>query len=504
MFTQNNGIVTIKDGKLQGKKCERNPEVWEFLGIPYADAPVGENRWKAPQPVKAWDGVRDATKYAPDCPQVTLPKGSFYQVEFYPNEKVMDEAKGLALNVWTPAKAGEKLPVLIWIHGGAFREGSGGALQFIGETLANKGIVVVTINYRMGALGFMAHPELTAAQGGCSGNYGFMDQAAAIKWVHENIEAFGGDPEKVTIDGQSAGSMSVFAMISTDLTRGMFRGAIAQSGSAFGRTMMGAKVLTSGLAWAEENGLKLQEALGCKNLDEMREVSPEKIMEVTDEYGIPFRPIVDGYVIKEEYPERFAAGRQNVVNVMMGCTCDEGCLHETEENDYENYLSGAALYGDKEAEYKAVFPAENNEEAGRVTSFERSARLFAGMRMAAEQQLLHGADVYLYSYAQTLPNADGSELGPFHSAELVYQFGTLYTGWRPWREQDYKASEVMMTYWSNFVKYGDPNGGDLPKWEKHVAGSEKCMILKAEPEMADVPRKEQAAFMEKLIREGSK
>lgn len=503
MFTQSKGIVSIKDGKLQGKKCERNPEVWAFLGIPYADAPVGENRWKAPQPVKPWDGVRDATKYAPDCPQVTLPKGSFYQVEFYPNEKIMDEAQGLALNVWTPAKPEEKLPVLIWIHGGAFREGSGGALQFIGETLAGKGIVVVTINYRMGALGFMAHPELTAAQG-ASGNYGFMDQAAAIKWVHENIAAFGGDPEKVTIDGQSAGSMSVMAMLSTDLTRGMFRGAICQSGAAFGRTMVGAKTIKSTLEDAEKNGLKLQEALGCKNLDEMRKISPEKIMEVTDEFGLSFRPIVDGKVIAEDYIERFDAGRQNVVNVMMGCTCDEGCLHETEETDYENYLRGAELYGELEEEYKRVFPAANNEEAGRVTSFERSARLFAGMRTAAEFQMKHGKNAYLYSYAQTLPNADGSELGPFHSAELVYQFGTLYTGWRPWREEDYKASEVMMTYWSNFVKYGDPNGENMPVWEKHVPGSEKCMVLKAEPEMTDVPRKEQVRFIEKLIREGGK
>ena len=270
MFTETNGIASIRDGKLQGKRCERKPEVWAFLGIPYAAPPTGENRWRAPQPVEPWPGVRDATRYAPDCPQVTLPKGSFYQIEFYPNEKVMDEAKGLALNVWTPAKPGEKLPVLVWIHGGAFREGSGGALQFIGETLAAKGIVVVTINYRMGALGFMAHPELTREQGGVSGNYGLMDQIAALRWVHENIAAFGGDPEKVTIDGQSAGSMSVSAMLATDQTRGLFRAAIGQSASAFGRAMAGATV-----ADAEAQGLKLQAALGCRNLAEMRACAPQ-------------------------------------------------------------------------------------------------------------------------------------------------------------------------------------------------------------------------------------
>ena len=497
MFAQSNGVAVIRSGKLQGKRCERNPGVWAFLGIPYADAPVGEYRWRAPRPVTPWDGVRDATKYAPDCPQVSLPKGSFYQVEFYPNEKVMDEAQGLALNVWTPARPGEKLPVYVWIHGGGFREGSGGALQFIGDTLAAKGIVVVTINYRLGALGFMAHPELTREQGGASGNYAFMDQAAALQWVHDNIAAFGGDPDKVTIDGQSAGSMSVMAMLSAERTRGLFRGAICQSGSAFGR--MGAAGVATSLRAAEENGLRLQKALGCANLEEMRRCTPEQIMEATDAAGIPFRPIVDGCVITEGYAERFAAGRQNVVNVIMGCTCDEDCLHETQPDDYAKYLKNAESYGDKAEAYKAAFPASNNEEAGRVVSFERTARTFAGMRTAAEYQMKHGANAYLYSFTQTLPNADGTELGPFHSAELVYQFGTLYTGWRPWREQDYLASEAMMTYWANFVKTGDPNGEGAPVWEKHEMGDEKCMLLSAQPHMGDVPRKEQAAFIQKTF-----
>ena len=497
MFTETNGIASIRDGKLQGKRCERKPEVWAFLGIPYAAPPTGENRWRAPQPVEPWPGVRDATRYAPDCPQVTLPKGSFYQIEFYPNEKVMDEAKGLALNVWTPAKPGEKLPVLVWIHGGAFREGSGGALQFIGETLAAKGIVVVTINYRMGALGFMAHPELTREQGGTSGNYGFMDQIAALRWVHENIAAFGGDPEKVTIDGQSAGSMSVSAMLATDQTRGLFRAAIGQSASAFGRAMAGATV-----ADAEAQGLKLQAALGCRNLAEMRACAPQQILDATDESGLWFRPIIDGAVIPEDYITRFAAGRQNRVPVIMGCTADEDCLHETQPDDYANYLESAKEFGARAEEYRKVFPAENDEQAGRVVSFARTARTFAGMRMTAEYQMAQGCDAYLYSFVQTLPNADGTVVGPFHSAELVYQFGTLYTGWRPWREEDYRASERMMDYWANFVKTGDPNGEGLPRWEKHASGDKQCLLLGADPHMGAVPRAQQADFMEACIREG--
>lgn len=497
MFEKTNGVAVIRDGSLQGVRCERNPSVWAFLGIPYAAPPVGENRWRAPQPVKPWQGVRDATHYAPDCPQVSLPKGSFYQVEFYPNEKIMDEAQGLALNVWTPAKAGEKLPVLVWIHGGGFREGSGGALQFIGETMAAKGIVVVTINYRLGALGFMAHPELTREQGGSSGNYALMDQIAALRWVHENIECFGGDPEKVTIDGQSAGSMSVTAMMATDQTRGFFRGAIGQSASAFGRLMANATV-----ADAEQMGLKLQEALGCRNLAEMRTRTPQEIMDATDAHGLWFRPIVDGVVIPEDYIPRFAAGRQNAVNVIMGCTSDEDCLHETQSDDLQKYLEDAKTYGKYEQEYLRVFPAKNNEEAGRVVSFARTAKTFAGMRMTAEYQMAQGCDGYLYSFTQNLPNADGSLLGPFHSAELVYQFGTLYTGWRPWRPEDIAASEKMMAYWVNFVKTGDPNGEGLPRWEKHVAGDKRCMLLNDKPEMGAVPRAQQADFMETCIREG--
>lgn len=498
MFAEKNGIVTIADGLLQGKRCEREPAVWAFLGIPYADAPVGENRWRRPQPVRPWQGVRDATKYAPDCPQVTLPKGSFYQVEFYPNEKIMDEAQGLALNVWSPAKAGEKLPVLFWIHGGGFREGSGGALQFIGETMAAKGIVVVTINYRMGALGFMAHPELTREQGGVSGNYAFWDQIAALRWVQKNIAAFGGDPEKVTIDGQSAGAMSVTALVAAkEQTAGLFRAAIAQSGTVMGRARVGAT-----LRDAEEQGLKLQEALGCRNLEEMRACTPEQIMEATDAAGLWFRPIVDGDLIPEEYSARFFAGRQNAVPMILGSTSDEDCLHETQADDYANYKASAAEYGEHASEFLRVFPAQDNEQAGRVVSFARTARTFAGDRITAECQMALGCDAYLYNFTQTLPNADGTVVGPFHSSELVYQFGTLYTGWRPWREEDHRAAEMMMSYWANFVKNLDPNGEGLPRWEKHASGDENCLLLCAQPRMDRVVRAEQAAFMERCIRKG--
>ena len=291
--------------------------------------------------------------------------------------------------------------------------------------------------------------------------------------------------------------MSVSAMLATDQTRGLFRAAIGQSASAFGRAMAGATV-----ADAEAQGLKLQAALGCRNLAEMRACAPQQILDATDESGLWFRPIIDGAVIPEDYITRFAAGRQNRVPVIMGCTADEDCLHETQPDDYANYLESAKEFGARAEEYRKVFPAENDEQAGRVVSFARTARTFAGMRMTAEYQMAQGCDAYLYSFVQTLPNADGTVVGPFHSAELVYQFGTLYTGWRPWREEDYRASERMMDYWANFVKTGDPNGEGLPRWEKHAAGDKQCLLLGADPHMGAVPRAQQADFMEACIREG--
>ena len=225
-------------------------------------------------------------------------------------------------------------------------------------------------------------------------------------------------------------------------------------------------------------------------------------MDATDRIGVRFVPIIDGVVIKEDYMARFSSGRMNHVHVIMGSTCDEDCLHETQDNDYENYLENAKHYGKYEEEYKRVFPAENNEQAGRVISVERTARTFAGMRLQADFQQKQGMTAYLYSFTQNLPNADGSLLGPFHSSELVYQFGTLYTGWRPWREEDYAASERMMNYWANFVKNGDPNGEGLPKWEKHVPGDDQCMLLCADSKMGRVPHEEQVEFMTKCILEG--
>ena len=210
--------------------------------------------------------------------------------------------------------------------------------------------------------------------------------------------------------------------MATEQTRGLFRGAIGQSGSALGRMMPSTQK-------AEEMGLMLQKELGCKNIEEMRACTPQQLMDATDRIGVRFVPIIDGVVIKEDYMARFSSGRMNHVHVLMGSTCDEDCLHETQDNDYENYLENAKHYGKYEEEYKRVFPAENNEQAGRVISVERTARTFAGMRLQADFQQKQGMNAYLYSFTQNLPNADGSLLGPFHSSELVYQFGTLYTGW---------------------------------------------------------------------------
>ncbi len=482
-----NGIAYLKQGMIRGTRTEKG--LMAFKGVPFARPAVGSLRWRDAEPVPAWDFVLDCASYAANTQQVVLPLGSFYQQEFYPFTRRMSE-DGLYLNVWTPAKEqGQKLPIYVWIHGGAFREGSGAALQFIGEKLASRGLVVATINYRLGAFGFLAHPELTHEQGH-SGNYAFTDMAMALRFIKENAEAFGGDPENITIDGQSAGSMSVCALVASDKTSGLFKRAISQSGSPFGR--LGLATLRE----AEQTGLALQEALGCKNIDEMRLVPPDTLMRVVEEQGLSFRPTVDGSFIREPYADIFRAGKHNKVDWIVGSTSAEGCLHEVEENDLVEHLKAADRMGAQKEEFLKLFPAATNEEAARQSDALRTSATFAGMKALADCQRACGRKAYLYAFDMELPDRDGRTIGPFHSAELVYQFGTLDTGWRPWRQKDYALSELMMDYLAAFCRTGDPNGAGRPVWERY-AGDGRCMHLSEKSGMGPYPYAEQVAFQER-------
>src|SRR5215831_14495640 len=314
-----NDTVRVEGGLISGSVVDG---VRSYKGIPFAAPPVGELRWKAPQPVAAWEGVRECNDFGPDCPQAPYPQSSLY---YSAPRKQSEDC--LYLNVWTTAKAGEKRTVMVWIHGGALTRGSGATRSYDGTALAKKGVVLVTVNYRLGPLGYLAHPELTAeSPNRSSGNYGALDQIAALKWVQKNIAAFGGDPGLVTIFGESAGSWSVNALVATPLARGLFQHAIGESGGTFG-PMTYLKQDRNALPSAEKVGAAFAKALGADSIAALRGVSSEKIIDVfnNDPEGKKFRtgPNVDGWVFPDEIRNIFAQGKQNDVPVIVGSNANE-------------------------------------------------------------------------------------------------------------------------------------------------------------------------------------
>ncbi|MDR2514700.1 MAG: carboxylesterase family protein [Christensenellaceae bacterium] len=484
MFEQ--GIAALKQGRIMGERLEGG--TMAFRGIPYAKPPIGALRWRAAEAPLPWEGILDCRAYRPSFSQVTLQEGSFYQKEFYPFNRPMSE-DGLSLNVWTPAKAaGEKLPVYVWIHGGGFVEGSGAALQFIGDRLAQKGLVVVTINYRLGALGFMGHPELTA-EAGASGNYALTDMIQALRFVKENAASFGGDPENITIDGQSAGSMAVLSLVASAKAKGLFQRAIAQSGGVLGREIKTLKDL-------EAQGLALQEALGAKDIAEMRLASDQEILAATKKLGLAFRPGIDGALLERAHFEIYEKGLQNPVDVLVGSNAAEGAMATAKEGDLEAHLRAAKAYGAEEAEFLRLFPAKDDEEACRAGDKFRSALTFAGMEEIAALQKKLGKKAYLYCFEQESPNEDGSTIGAFHSAELVFQFGTLYTStFRPWRAEDIALSGKHMAYIAAFCKTGSPNADGLPPWEEY--DGQRCMRIGPKLGMGEKPFGEALSFVKR-------
>lgn len=413
--------VTTKQGAVKGF-CSEDKQTVIFRGVPYAQPPVGELRFRRPQEHEPWEGVRDCTRFSAVCPQADLRGMALYGKEFYDGEEVVMNEDCLYLNIWTPAGSTEKssLPVLFWIHGGAFMHGHGSEKEFDGEGFAKKGVILVTINYRVNAFGFFAHPDLEAENAeGVSGNYGILDQIFALRWVRENIAAFGGDPEKVTIFGQSAGCMSVQTIISSPLSAGMMRGAVLQSGG-------GIRALheTPKKEQLWETSKKLMEHLNVSSVEELRRVPAEKVRDAayaTGGPGLGWTPHVDGFLLSASTDELAQAGKIHDIKYMIGSTSGD--------------IGGSKLLQE------------------------------AGARFCENQLKLGRAPAYLYFFDRALP---GDDSGAFHSSELWYVFETLPRCWRPWEEHDYELSRIMSTYWANFAKTGDPNGELLPRWEPYT------------------------------------
>ena len=445
------GVITIEGGQVSGVSAAR-PGTVVFKGIPYAAPPVGELRWRAPQPVVQWTGVRKCDAFGKIAVQWVPPVGSFYQKEFeYRTDPLGMSEDCLFLNVWTAAKTpADRLPVMVWIHGGAFLGGHGGETEFDGELLASKGVVLVTLNYRVGVMGFLAHPDLSEESGHSgSGNYGILDQIAALEWVKANIAGFGGDPGNVTVFGQSAGAMSVQTLLASPLTRGLIHRAILQSGGG-----IHALHDNQPLAVAERNGVRLVQGFGVHSIVQMRTLSAREVFDGTprvdlgskDPESLQLSPIVDGHVLLEDASEALLHGACPDVPLMIGMTAD----------DFRD-----SFHGKKDAE--------------RPTSEGPHEKLERGILLWAELQVrLKRHPARLYRFDRKLP---GDDAGAFHSGELWYVFGNLDRCWRPFTAADHELSDRMVAYWTRFARTGDPNGTGLPVWPAYTDRTHSILRL---------------------------
>lgn len=488
--------VNVDTGALAGKL--QGP-VRTFLGIPYAAPPIGELRWKPPIAPPKWSGVRNTTEFGARCMQ-----GAIYDDMVFRDAGISEDC--LTLNVWTAARgAGAKLPVMVWIHGGGFMAGASSEPRQDGQFLARRGVVVVSMNYRLGVFGFFALPELAAESGrNAAGNYGLLDQIAALQWVQRNIAAFGGDPANVTIFGESAGSFSVSALMASPIARGLFQKAIGESGAPFWSSALPFKTL----AEREQSDSDFAgTALGTRSLEGLRVLSATKILEaaVKAANGKPrFAPEIDGYFLPDTVPAIFAAGKQNDVALLAGWNRDEiGPLtvtaNEPSAIEQLKTIAGKQFASQAEAFLK-FYPADSEDVAKRSMGVLRSDQEIAWPTWAwLEAQAATGkTPVYRYRFDLSLPSATKKEgLGAYHSAEIEYVFGALDSkAGIPWRAEDRELSAAMQNYWVNFARTGNPNGDGLAKWPAYRANDDwQVMYLNAPSMAASDAQRERYLFL---------
>ncbi|MEQ1753290.1 MAG: carboxylesterase family protein [Micropepsaceae bacterium] len=473
--------VDIEGGRVAG---ETTAELVIYKGVPFAAPPVGDLRWRAPQAVIPWNGVRPVTGFAPACEQVGVSM---------PGETPPVTSEDcLYLNIWTPARRGnERLPVLVWIHGGGFANGSTAMPLYSGAAIAKRGIVVVTIAYRLGVLGFLAHPDLSAeVPSHSSGNYGLMDQLAALRWVQRNIASFGGDASRVTIAGQSAGAMSVSILMASPLAKGLFRGAIGQSGGFFEPVQLAPKFLQPN---AEQDGVRFAKSLGVASIASLRALPANALLR-PEAAGLA-HPVIDRYVLPETPYDVFASGRQQPVPVLIGSNAEEAKAFGTfSEVTAANFASGiAASFGPLPPELLTEYTYRTDQEARQARiNFETDLRF--GWDMWAWARLHSGAGhqrVFAYRFAH-LPSFPANTVyaswGASHFAELWYMFGNLGEYAWPWRTADQVLANEMTSYWVNFIKAGNPNGAGLATWPDFTEPRPSVLVLEETVQTSQVAR----------------
>lgn len=470
--------ITVEQGMLQG---EMKNNLAVFKGVPFAKPPLGELRWQAPQPPEQWQGVKQVTQYAPAPIQAGNP----------PSGKSED---CLYLNIWTPAKSSdEKIPVLVWIYGGGFSFGTSSEPIFEGSHLANKGVILVTIAYRVGQLGFLAHPELSKESASqTSGNYGLLDQIAALKWIKHNISAFGGDPNKVTISGESAGGISVSMLTASPLAKNLFQGAISQSGGSFGPTR---KVNYPGenmslLSQAEAEGVDYVKQFGASSIAELRQMDAEKFIPAG--WSLPGGwPIVDGYVIPDDQYKLYQQGKFNDVPILVGYNSDEGASFVWNK-DPKPFIDGIKTRFGKYASNLIDAYAIKEDVISRAgRNLIRDAAFGWHTWSWAKLQSEKGsAPAYLYFFDQHPEYPKDSPkfgFGSPHGQDIAYVFQHLDNNNPEITAVDVALSETIATYWINFTKYGDPNGKNLPNWPAFDNKSPQVMYFQQQAKKGPVP-----------------
>jgi len=463
--------INTKKGVIKGV-VENGIEV--FKGIPFATAPVGELRWQAPQPPKSWDGIRMADKFSPICMQIGM----------YPKDSPLEEMSEdcLYLNIWKPQKTNSsKLPVMVWFYGGGLVNGSASTPIYSGENLAKQDVIVVTANYRLGALGFLAHPELSKETAyNSSGNYGLLDMIATLQWIQENIESFGGDASNITLFGQSSGAISISALIASPLTKDLFHKAIGQSGGLFEPIELDKGF---SLEVLEKAGERFVSRAGASSLKELRNIPAEELIKVPVHTSIN----IDGYVLTQSPYNAFKNKENNKISVLLGNTVDEGqefisdlnITKETYPQELKKHFPGWLVW------LTAPDPGKTDAEAIKAAiSFESDIRFkwntWTWAKLASEES---GNDVFVYQFAKTPPfpiNSDRAGWGAAHGSDLYYVFGSLDKHKWGWNEDDYRLSDAMVKYWTNFAKYGDPNGEGLPQWLKFSIKNPMALYLDSE------------------------
>tara|TARA_R110002049_G_scaffold212090_3_gene383083 strand:- start:1425 stop:3032 length:1608 start_codon:yes stop_codon:yes gene_type:complete len=494
-------ILKISSGSLRGAT---EGDVTSFKGIPFAAPPVGEFRWRPPQAVKPWEGVRNATEYCADCPQRTWPGST---------AKTSEDC--LFLNIWKPADAvkGAKLPVMVWLHGGGFTGGSGAGPGSTGDAFANQGVILTTINYRLGRLGHFAFPALSEEHPEeMKGSYAYMDQIAALQWIQDNISEFGGDPDNITIFGFSAGGVAVHTLLSIPSAKNLFHKAISQSGGGRDGVLTGRPIdqdnadelypvsaETIGINFAKRYGI---EGTGKDALDQLRALSVDEILDggqENDSTGARTYsgPILDGELVVETAETAYQAGRQAKVPLMIGSSSAEiggGFINASQTKE-----ALFSQFGDLEAEAKAAYDPDGNKEFNEVlTKFTTDWGWGEPARMSARAFVEENQPVYVWQFGYIPPAArERSPYGAGHGSETSFVFNTLNARWgaqgEP-TEDEAELARIMNTYWANFAKTGNPNGNNLPEWPQYDIQQAEILNITLDGNVTSTPDPRKARF----------